>query len=173
MKFKSPVLLGLFCLLTLSGTCSVAQSDNGLDTPWIEEAVPAPSVFATDHLIPIDMPRYVSVQVGVDPQSIVVSSDGVVRYIMVMRNATGSTSAVYEGIRCASDEVKTYARYSASGQWSMVANPEWKAINDNMPSRHAQAFARQGGCQDHLAPTKQEILDVLKTPRRSSLNKAY
>jgi hypothetical protein len=84
-----------------------------------------------------------------------------------LNNASGSTNAVYEGIRCITDEVKTYARYSASGQWSMLANPAWKAVNENMPSHHAQAFARQGGCQNRLATSKQEIITALKLGRRS------
>jgi hypothetical protein len=74
---------------------------------------------------------------------------------------------VYEGIRCASDEVKTYARWTSSGTWSPTYNPQWKAVNDNMPSRHAQAFARQGGCQNRLAPSKAEILRALKTGNKA------
>ena len=90
------------------------------------------------------------------------------RYVIVMQNATGNTSAVYEGIRCSSDEVKTYARLGTSGQWSLTANAEWKALNDNMPSRHALAFARQGACKDHYAPSKADIIEALQARQRTS-----
>ena len=113
------------------------------------------------------MPQNVALKVGVDPDTIVVGADGVVRYVIVMRNSTGSTNAVYEGIRCITDEVKTYARQGSAGQWSMVQSPAWKAVNDNMPSHHAQVFARQGGCQNRLAVSKQEIVVALKNVRRA------
>lgn len=174
MKFKPAALLSLFFATALSASCCMAQSGNGLDNPdWTEEQVPAPPQFSKDRLIPLDMPAHVSVLVGVDPQTIVVGSDGVVRYVIVMTNTSGSSSAVYEGIRCISDEVKTYARLSASGQWSMLSNPAWKAVNDNMPSHHAQAFARQGGCQNRLATSQQEIIKALKAGRKPSQGSKY
>jgi hypothetical protein len=83
-----------------------------------------------------------------------------------MVNASGSVNAAYEGIRCVSDEVKTYARWSSSGTWLPVNAPQWKAINDNMPSKHAFAFARQGGCDARLATSKAEILKALKGPQK-------
>jgi hypothetical protein len=169
MKIKYAAMLSLSAALALAAPLSSAQSSNGLDNPdWAEEQVPLPPVFSKDNLIPLDMPSHVSLMVGVDPESIAVGGDGVVRYVIVMTNATGSTNAVYEGIRCISDEVKTYARLSASGQWSVLSNSEWKAVNDNMPSHHAQVFARQGGCQNRLATSKQEIITALKTGRLRS-----
>lgn len=176
MKSKFP-LLTLAAALALGTTCSLAQSTvanagNGTDNPdWAEEAIPAPPAFAVDKLIAIDMPPYVSLQVGVDPETIVVGGDGVVRYVIVMRNATGNTSAVYEGIRCVTDEVKTYARQGTSGSWTLLENPVWKSVSDNMPSRHAQAFARQGGCQSRLATSKREIIEALKAGLRSTGSK--
>ncbi len=172
MKIKTLVPVALASLLALCAPLTYAEGGNGTDNPdWTEETVSAPPPFSTDRLVAIDMPVYVSMKVGVDPETIVVGGDGVVRYVMVMRNASGSTNAVYEGIRCITDEVKTYARVSASGAWTMVANPVWKSVNDNMPSRHAQAFARQGACQSRLATSRREIVEALKAPKRSPLIK--
>jgi hypothetical protein len=171
MNIKYTALLSLSAALVFAAPFCAAQTDNGLEKPeWEEEKTPPPPSFTKENLIPLDMPRHVSVKVGVDPETIGVGGDGVVRYVIVMTNATGSTNAVYEGVRCTSDEVKTYARLSASGQWSFVANPEWKALNDNMPSHHAQAFARQGGCQNRLAASKKEIISALTSRRWQNQN---
>jgi CNP1-like family len=171
MKFSSVIAKSLASLLALVCTVCMAQTSRGPDAPeWTEGPIAPPPLFAKDRLIAIDMPSYVSVKIGVDPESIAVGEDGVVRYVVVMTNASGNSNAVYEGIRCASDEVKTYARFGSSGQWTLLNAPQWKAIQDNMPSRHALAFARQGGCQNHLAPSKQEILAALKLTRRPTLN---
>lgn len=142
------------------------SAGNGSDNPdWVEEPVAPPPAFSTEQLVLLDMPPQISVRVGVDPQTIAVGGDGVVRYVVVMRNASGNTSAQYEGIRCITDEVKTYARQSSSGQWSWVQAPQWKALNENMPSQHAKVFARQGGCQNRLATSKEEITKALKSAR--------
>ncbi len=163
MKFKYAAMLVLASAMTLSGNTGLAQVNYLLDSPeWVEAATPAPPQFSVNSVLPLDMPPYVSVKVGVDPQTIAVGEDGVVRYVVVMRNTSGNTSASYEGIRCSSDEVKTYARWSASGQWNLLAHPEWKAVSDNMPSHHAQVFARQAACVNHATTSKQEVIDALK-----------
>jgi hypothetical protein len=96
------------------------------------------------------MPVYVSLKIGVDPATVSVGDDGVVRYVVVMRNAAGSVTAAYEGVRCTTDEVKTYARSNGMGGWTTVADPQWKSLTDNMPSRHAHAITRQGACSGHI-----------------------
>ena len=167
MKINLAAALGLSAALALAPLLCVAQSGNGLDNPdWEEERAPPPPSFSKENLILLDMPRHISVSVGVDPETIAVGRDGVVRYVIVMTNATGSTNAVYEGLRCVSSEVKTYARMGTSREWSILENPAWKALNDNMPSPHALAFARQGGCQNRLATSQREIINLLKSGRR-------
>lgn len=156
--------LAALCLATCS-CAAVAQ--NTADNPdWVEEAVADAPAFSQNALIFIEMPPYVSLKVGVDPATITVGKDGVVRYVVVMTNATGSMSAAFEGIRCATSEVKTYARQVTTGQWSRVASPQWKAVTDNMPSRHAYAISRQGACTARSAPGKLAIVDALKNGRK-------
>jgi hypothetical protein len=149
-------------------TCAwAAVAQNIVDNPdWVEEAVTEAPTFSLNRLIAIEMPPYVSLKVGVDPATIMVGNDGVVRYVVVMTNATGSVNAVYEGIRCVTSEVKTYARQMTGGQWTKVASPQWTAVNDNMPSRHAYAIARQGACDARSAPGRRAIIDALKNGKK-------
>lgn len=149
------------CCIALLANLAWAQSPpNALD--WVEDKATSPPAYSRERLIPIDMPPYVSIKIGVDPATITVGADGVVRYVVVMRNASGSVNAAYEGIRCNTDEVKTYARSGSSGEWHTVATPEWKAVNDNLPSRHAFAIARQGGCETRLSTSTAEVIKALK-----------
>ncbi len=146
-----------------------AGAQNTLDNPnWVEEQVPPPPPYSKVDLIPIEMPLYVSLKIGVDPSTVAVGGDGIVRYVVVMKNTTGTTNAAYEGIRCLTDEVKTYARVGSSGEWSMASDPQWKAVNDNMPSRHAHAIARQGACNARFAPSTPEVLKALKQRPKSA-----
>lgn len=165
-------LVSLIAGLCLAGSTGAwaQQPGNGIDNPdWKEEQAPPPPAFSRDNVVPIEMPKYVSLKIGVDPNTIVVGKDGVVRYVVVMVNTSGSVNAVYEGIRCSSGEVKTYARWSASGAWNVASDPQWKGLNDNMPSRHAQAFARQGACENRTSTSTPEILRALKLPLKARI----
>ena len=164
MMEKPFVIRGLLRTLTgallLGSTLCFAQLADS-DAEWVEEAPPSPPAFSREKLIPVDMPPYVSIKVGVDPDTIVVGKDGVVRYVVVMVNTTGSVSASFEGIRCNTDEFKVYARMGSSAVWSAVTTPQWKDLTANMPSRHSHALARQGACEGRTATTKDEILRAL------------
>lgn len=158
---RKPALLFWLASL-LAGPC-LAEGGNGLDNPdWQEEPAPPAPALSQQAPLPLAMPHYISSKVAVDPASIAVGKDGVVRYVLVVRNGDGLQGAVYEGIRCVSDEVKTYARMNASGAWTPVAEPQWKPLADNSPSRISFVFARQGGCQSRLATSPQEIIRALQ-----------
>ena len=137
---------------------------------WKEVDVPPAPAFSKDRLIPVDMPPFVSLKFGVDPATLTVTSDGVVRYVMVAANASGATNAMYEGIRCSTGEFKTYARFSAAGEWSRVNDPQWRPLNDNNTSRHALALARLGACEGRSAAASNpaQIITTLKNPPKNS-----
>lgn len=159
-------LLFVTCM-ALVGTAALSQSV--ADAPeWTEERTPAPPAFSKDQLIPIEMPPYVTIRIGIDPQTVAVGADGVVRYVVVTRNTSGSVSAAYEGIRCTSGEVKTYARMGSSGSWLSANQPEWRAMTDNLPSRHAYAIAHQGACDGRTAATREDILRSLTQRLKAS-----
>jgi hypothetical protein len=111
------------------------------------------------------MPSYVTLKIGVDSNTIDVGADGVMRYVVVMRNTTGSTTVAYEGIQCAKGEVKTYARVNSVGTWVFANQPQWRSMADNIGSRHAQAIVQQGGCE---GVGSKDVINALK-----GLRKAY
>jgi hypothetical protein len=152
----------LFFALTLLSGLVCAQ--NSLDNPdWVEEKEPPAPAFSVSKALPLEMPNFVSVKVGIDPGTIYVGADGIVRYVAVMTNTSGSSSAVYEGIRCLTGEVKTYARSGSSGVWSTVTAPAWRDLLDNMGSQHARMFARQAACSTRVAANKSDIIKALQS----------
>jgi hypothetical protein len=152
------LFLGAFTLLLWAPQVQAQKVTE--DPDWKETEVPAPPTFSLDKLLPLDMPPYVNLQFGIDPATLALSSDGVVRYVVVARNASGSANAMYEGIRCTKGEVKTYARTNSSGTWVALSNPQWRGLSDNQPSKHAQVFARQGAC-DAYTPAN-SVADIIK-----------
>jgi len=159
LTFKNGLLLGLAC-------CAMgAQAQVPADNPdWQETTAPAPPKFAPNQLVAVDMPPYVSMKFGIDPATLTVTPDGIVRYVMVAVSPSGSVNAFFEGIRCATGEVKGYARANASGVWTIVKDPEWRGLNDKQPSKHALALVRQGICEGNVvAGSAAEILRKLKS----------
>jgi hypothetical protein len=75
---------------------------------------------------------------GIDAIDAEQSADGVVRYVIVARSATGAVNALYEGIRCATGQVRTYARKNAAANpGHRFADGDWRSIRDGQRSVHA------------------------------------
>ena len=161
MTIKKVTLVGLVAL------AFSAAAQDALDSDWQETKTPAPPAFNQDRLVALEMPPYVSMRFGVDPSTLTITPDGVVRYVMVATNATGSFSAMYEGIRCATGEVKVYARSSAVGNWNVIKDPQWQALN-RMVSKHAMVFARRAACADGTSATAKSVDAIVK-----ALNSPY
>jgi len=132
---------------------------------WRESDAPPPPAFSVGKLIPLAMPPYVTLQFGVDPETLTMTPDGIVRYVVVARNTAGSTTAIYEGLRCATGEVKTYARQSSGSAWAIVKTPSWQALNSKLPSKHAAVLANQGVC-DSPNTTANSVVDIVKALKK-------
>jgi hypothetical protein len=112
------------------------------------------------------MDRVVELRYGVDPATITLNREGVTRYVMVVTGGeNGTVSAMYEGLRCATGEVKIYGRYN-EGRWRSAPNVEWRSLYDGAAIKHALNFARQGACSGTATPnTVAEMVRNLKNPR--------
>jgi hypothetical protein len=131
---------------------------------WQESPTPPPPTFDATRLVEIGMPRYMTLRFGVDPATIVVTGDGVVRYVVVAHHPTsGAVNAFYEGVRCATEQMKSYAR-SAGGSWEVSPDPQWRSFR-TMNSSYTKALAQQALCQGG-APrsTREDMISHLRTP---------
>jgi hypothetical protein len=64
----------------------------------------------------------------VDAQSILVGDDGVVRYTLVIKSASGAENVSYEGMHCDNVEQKYYAFGRRDGTWTNAQSSTWKRI---------------------------------------------
>jgi CNP1-like family len=161
--------LQLVVLLLVFANADVARAQvYASDTEWKESETPPPPAFDVKKLLTFEVPRISSLVYGVDPASVSISqSDSLVRYVMVATSPSGARSVIYEALRCSTGEFKTYARYSADGKWTPVANPEWRSVFAGMASKHPLWFAKAGAC-DAAAPagSVSELVTKLKNPGR-------
>ncbi|APW39052.1 hypothetical protein RD110_19075 [Rhodoferax koreense] len=169
-NYTTPFLAAALAALAL--TAGAAQSTPELrasDDPavWAETEVPPPPAFSTSQLINIDLGPNVALKFGLDPKSVSIGKDDVVRYVVVA-TSPGATTGLYEGIRCATGEVKTYGRYN-DGQWNLAKSPEWSRLFGNGAYRHSLALARMGACEQTSPPrSAQDMVRNIKYPRAES-----
>jgi hypothetical protein len=118
------------------------------DPDWKEVEAPPPAPLRLDRLdrlLRIEIPES-TLRFGVDPASVVLTSDGIVRYVVVATSNTGAVNAFYEGIRCSTGEGRLFARYNPDSGWVPVKDGLWRSLSDNRPSHHSLAIARSGAC---------------------------
>jgi hypothetical protein len=85
----------------------------------------------------------------VDGASISPGKDGVVRYTLIVRSPLGAETVSYEGIRCATGEVKSYAYGRADGSWT-VRPGAWRRFEARGVQRWHDALWREYFCPREL-----------------------
>jgi hypothetical protein len=99
---------------------------------------------ADENLLPFRVDAPSPFQFFVDSKSISVDKDGVVRYTLVARSASGALNVSYEGIRCGPLERKLYAFGRSDKTWTPARRAEWAPI----PSRRNYAGNQQATLAD-------------------------
>lgn len=160
--------------LMLAGSAILAAGYDVLgnfeETPWEEDLVPPPPAFDGNKLIELDMPVGTSVKVGVAADSIRISPEsGVVRYIMVARGPT-ARNVSYEGIHCAGDSFRVYARKIQGQPWVQEDHSEWTPMSGQggIQARYPYQLAKNGMCMGRTTPDSvPAIIRDLKSGRDS------
>lgn len=155
----SPRLLGALACAALF--CSTAQAQFRLTEPnenWTEDEVPAPPAFKTNKLIKVEGPISSSLSFGIDPDTLSIGKDQVVRYVLVMQGPA-ATTVVYEGLRCSTGEKRVYARRNGDSDWETVKEG-WMPLNQSSATRYALNMARDGVCIG--TATNNSVRDIVR-----------
>lgn len=161
--FVASAMIPLLCL----GLSAHAQFKDPDAEPWQEAAVVPPSSFSTEELQPFEVSQGSALNYGIDPKTLAVGDDGVVRYVMVARSSSGALNALFQGLRCATAEVKTYARWNNNtSSWNTSSKEEWQPLSFSGFVRPAMMLARAGICDGKtINGTPQKMLHTLKHGR--------
>ena len=166
---RSPTCLRAVCTAAIvCATASLLQAQpmSYEERTWTESAAAPPEAFSTETLQSFDVAAQSSLRYGIDPGSLKVGEDGVVRYVMVARSSSGALNVFFQGIRCATGETKTFARLNDKGSWNLSTDAPWQALSFRGPTRPAMMLARQGVCEGRtITGSPQRILATLKTGR--------
>jgi len=133
------VLAGCAVLFATAGcTRGMVVGDDNDDVPDIvERATPEPArelpvtipPYPSDsELLPLRVPPTSTASVYIDPASISVGDDNVVRITYVVVSRSGVHNTFYEGFRCKDRVYKTYAWGVGKGPFHPMSGSGWKTI---------------------------------------------
>jgi hypothetical protein len=114
-----------------------------------EQVVPPPS-FDRARLVEVKSTLFADTDFRffVDPDSVSVGEDRIVRYVLVARSPNGAENITFEGIRCPG-EYRVYAVGHSDGSWAGRAS-EWRPIVRD-PRVTQATLARQYFCPGRSA----------------------
>jgi CNP1-like family len=148
----APVNASAACFLLLLAACG----SSGPTSDWErvnEEKLPAaqqpPEVLPTPppqrgELIEFFVAATSEFRFFVDAASLSVGSDGIVRYVLVARSSAGAENVSFEGMRCATREVRIYA-LGRDGAW-VGRETDWRAIQPRSVQRWHNELYREYFC---------------------------
>ena len=139
---RSFVALAVLAGAAWSACAQVPPSEN---PDWKELEAPPPPALRTSGLVPLDVPGS-TLRFGVDPASVAVGKDRVVRYVVVATSASGAVNGIYEGVRCNTGEVRVFARHNPDSGWVQAEGTQWQPLQSTPNSRYSLQIARTGAC---------------------------
>ena len=137
-------------LVIVAAACAQPKRPAGDDLegkPWEAQKALLPPYPSQGGLIPFYVSPAVPFAFSVDPASVGVGQDGVVRYTLIARNASTAMNVSYEGIRCDTYERKVYAYGRSDGTWSQARNSQWAPIT-RMDANPQGALANDFFCPE-------------------------
>ena len=97
-----------------------------------------------------------------DTTSLKIGSEKVIRYVIVIKNPSGSSSIKYEGIRCDTFEYKPLGIVGIDNKWVATPSSQWKPIPNQGYNQYQATLGRSGLCTGDTPNTnlKQDILTL-------------
>ncbi len=122
------------------------------EKPWQEFETQIPGFPAERNLIEFYVGPTEHNRFFVDGSTINVGTDGIVRYVLVLKTSGGASNVSLEGMRCDTLELKLFALGRDDGSWSKVANPQWRPIENKLINQHHAVLSRDFLCPAGHAP---------------------
>ncbi|HHJ13023.1 MAG TPA: hypothetical protein ENJ79_01415 [Gammaproteobacteria bacterium] len=117
----------------------------------------------SDELIEID-PGIAgfSYRLFIDPDSVSIGDDRVVRYTLILRSSAGAYNVVYEGLRCVRGMVRQYAVGGRDG-FVPVRNSDWRLLRTGGADRLRRLLRQKYLCPPPAPGREQALLRRLRT----------
>ncbi len=162
----TPFLVGTATAAATAANWGEFERDfEGEARTWNEIQARLPAYPEDRNLVRVEIGGTTSHRYFVDRASLSAGEDDVVRYVMVIRSATGAENVSFEGMRCETGERKLYAfgrKQATDGEWSRNRNARWEPIQARLSGGYHRELFFHYFCTveapNHL-PTIRRLLD--------------
>lgn len=145
------------CLfLSLSTAFALENEDDTDYLPKVfkdEGIAKLPELPKTENLKQFTVGNGSALQFFLDTKSLQIGKDGVIRFVVVIKNPSGTQQIKLEGIRCETFEYKLYATLGEDGKWKPTNSIEWKMVPNLGYNQYQAALGRGGICAGTSANT--------------------
>lgn len=134
--------------------------EEGPAVVWQEEKIALPAKPDTAKLMPFEVSVANANRFFIDPASIAVGKDGVVRFSIVIESSGGARTVNYEGLRCETRERKLYAFGQADGSWSENKGSGWIPVlkqEHKMHNGYPAVLTDEYFCVDRVPVASQAV----------------
>lgn len=123
------------------------------------EFPPLPERSTSSNWIEVSVRGYQYNSYAIDPASITIGKDKIVRYSLLVRSAGGVDNVTFEGARCGTSEWKLYAVGRPDGSWAMTPSPAWRGIRDKADKDVHRGLITDYVCdRDQVVPRNVEFV---------------
>lgn len=138
---------------------------------WKELEVPPPAFPRPENLREFYVSPTATSTYLIDASTLSPGSDGVVRYVLVVRTAGGAQNISFEGMRCEEGSWKLYATGGSDGQWNKARISEWRPIENKPVNRYHAALSRELFCPNGIPiATADEGRNALRLGKHPNAN---
>lgn len=170
MRFFT-LLMSFLAGVALLAEAHAREADDPDAPQWAETAIEFPAFPREANLREFYVSEVTTHKFYIDATTLSVGTDGVVRYVLVVRTSGGATNTSFEGIRCESGELKIHATGHHDGQWAKARRSEWRRIENKPVNRHHAVLARELFCPLALPiRTPAEGLEALRLGKHPAVN---
>lgn len=139
---------------------------------WTEDKLTSlpPLPQSNAKLLPFEVSNNTRLTFGIDPASVSVGHDGVVRYTVVITTPTGGRNVNYEGIRCDTYQWRLYASLNADHDgWDETVANDWERIQKGTLNAYHSALFTDYFCANKMpAGSARVIVQNLRYGRTQS-----
>jgi hypothetical protein len=133
-----------------------------------DKDVTPPALPDYNALLPFEVSKNTTLTFGIDPKSLSVGKDNVVRYTVVIQSPAGARNVRYEGIRCTDGQQwKLYAAINEDGDgWDSETNTDWERIEYNSLNAYQLTLAKDYFCDfSSVAGDAKQIVENIRFKR--------
>lgn len=175
-SLATATLLAAACL-ALAGCKTTGKQMPEEESTWINPFAPKtfkeaeamlPPLPVDADLIPFTVNGTGAFTFAIDPKSVTVGADKVVRYTVVIRSQSGARNVNFEGMRCDAGMTRLYATLpTGATEWIPNRSEDreaWHRIESNERNAYASTLAREFFCEGHtVAGTPADMVRALKS----------